>query len=38
MDATIMKEIDYRDASAVLARALGLKNSPVAVRLAMYKR
>ncbi len=38
MDATIMKEIDYRDASAVLARALGLKNSPVAVRLAMDKR
>jgi len=37
MDATIMKEIDYRDASAVLARSLGLKNSPVAVRLAMNK-
>lgn len=32
-----MKEMDYREASAVLIRSLGLKNSPVAVRLAMGK-
>lgn len=37
MDATIMKEMDYREASAVLVRSLGLKNSPVAIRLAMGK-
>lgn len=38
MESTIMREMDYRDASAVLARSLGLKNSPVAIRLAMDKR
>ncbi|HPC55726.1 MAG TPA: DUF169 domain-containing protein [Methanolinea sp.] len=37
MDATIMKEMDYREASAVLVKSLGLKNSPVAIRLAMGK-
>ncbi len=37
MDATIMKDLDYREASAVLVKSLGLKNSPVAIRLAMGK-
>lgn len=37
MDATIMKEMNYREASAVLVKSLGLKNSPVAIRLAMGK-
>jgi uncharacterized protein (DUF169 family) len=37
MDATIVSEMDYQGATAVLVRSLGLKNSPVAIRLAMGK-
>lgn len=37
MDSTILIDIDYRDASSVLVRSLGLKYPPVAVRLAMGK-
>ncbi len=37
MDATIMGDMDFREASAVLAKSLGLKDSPVAVRLATAK-
>jgi len=38
MESTIMREIDYKTASEVLAKSLGLKNSPVAIRLAMDER
>ncbi|MCQ8894138.1 MAG: DUF169 domain-containing protein [Methanolinea sp.] len=37
MEESLMNKMDYKEASAVLVRALGLSSSPVAVRLATGK-
>jgi len=37
MEETMMKQMDYKEASAALKKALDLSFSPVAIRLALGK-